>query len=132
MQGSREYVVLDGKQFGGEHDTVFGDSLRIVYGKLAFLAVVEDRRYVVFDGKRVGMDYDSVGSLEVIQGSLAYVAKKGAEYVVVFKNYEIGEGMGYGRIRDLIDVGGKLAFSVEKDGREYVVVWTVPFESEAS
>jgi hypothetical protein len=122
VKKEKEFLVYNDKKFSGEYDSIIPESLSLVNGKPVFLAVEGGRKILVQDGAEVRTSYDSIESFASIRGYIAFAAKKGSENVVFYKGSEVGAGRGYNRIHSLTEVGGKLAFIAETDGKSFVAV----------
>lgn len=113
------FIVYDGTK-NGPYDRV--DAPKDLGGKLFFEARKGDKLFVVFDGKEAETVYDIVDHPMNVGGKLAYTAHESYEQLdqqlVVYGGREMGP---YGHVGTFVDVSGKLACTVSKDGKWYLV-----------
>ncbi len=127
------YIVYDGKQIGGEYDSV--ESVLKIGEKLAFLAIKDRKSFIVYDGIELGKEYYSVSEPVNIGGILAYMGQKvSGDDVAWYGNYggkEVTEENGrfFFDPKDDVktaSVNGKLAYVAQADETWYVVYDGVP------
>ncbi len=96
--GGKKRVFVGDKDDGVEMEYLEGgmvfseDSKRLAYGGRGFDNMFREKRFLVVDGKR-GADYDGLGYFGFSQDGkhIAYVAKKGSEFVIVVDGREHGK-----------------------------------------
>ena len=85
------FIVYDGKEITGDYSLSSEKMVRIVNGKIAYLAnrkingVVDPyyKSVIFYDGKYIGENYDKVFDFIDVNGKLVYIAKKGKESFLV-------------------------------------------------
>ncbi len=115
---SNPLVVYDGREMG-PYDYVEGPLG--YHEKVIFGVVKSGKSFIIYDGKEFGKEYDSASSPQIVEGKLAFVAKKGQETFIVYDMSELKVNGYTPKGYTITTVGDKLAYIASKDGKDFVI-----------
>jgi len=100
-------------------------------GKLMYVAEdPEGKRFVVWGDKELGKEYDQVWGIHRIGDTFVYAVNEGEKVFLVYEGGEVGREYDttvsnpfdiFDQL-DVSDIGGKLGFIAQRDGKHFIVV----------
>jgi hypothetical protein len=121
------FIVYDGKEFGKEYESAHSPA--IVNGKLAYIAVQDNKMVIVYDGKEIGKEYSSpdlvLTGITDLTGKIAYIVSTTLTNLSQSKSFIVYDGKEFGKEYDNAThpavINGKLVYEAKKDGKKFFV-----------